>query len=481
MLEIRALISMIYIRRIFKQDLRDGKQIAFPKEPSYSFFSFPYADKPTPADRNITFCFKSDDDNNGKEIKTRLYSDEGESRIDSELKRFLIDSLKVQIGDLIVFESRSQKNGLYSQDYYYFSLIKKSSQDYSSYLLLCDYSGVKDNHRLFLTDFDSSSFSGNVQYPIQTIIYGSPGTGKSHEVSERYLSNVSDEFIIRTTFHPGSDYSSFVGCYKPTMEINANGQEDIKYKFIPQAFINAYVKAWNNLSTPIYLVIEEINRGNCAQIFGDIFQLLDRDKNGFSKYPITADDDIRKYLERQLVSPQSLNGILNGKMALPRNLNLIATMNTSDQSLFPMDSAFKRRWEWEPKPIDYSNNESSNYVIEISNSVYSWHEFLKTVNSKIFELTRSEDKQLGNFFIKLFDSNSISQKTFINKVMFYIWSDICKEEIGSPNYFLKTKNKQGDFVDFTFNSLFSSDVLDILKGFMEYLEITDISQNESIV
>ena len=179
----------------------------------------------------------------------------------------------------------------------------------------------------------------NSQDVNNVIYYGSPGTGKSHKADE--ITN--GKAVQKVTFHPDYDYHSFVGGYKPTMD-----GDKIAYKFVPQIFTKIYVDAWKNLvldeeTKPFYLQIEEIKRGNCAEIFGDLFQLLDRDKDGFSKYEVTAEEELCNYLLSENGFGGSHPGIQNGKLRFPNNLKIIATMNTSDQSLFPMDSAFKRR------------------------------------------------------------------------------------------------------------------------------------------
>ena len=133
-------------------------------------------------------------------------------------------------------------------------------------------------------------------YPLQQIFYGAPGTGKSHTIKKKEDNGLR---CIRTTFHPDSDYATFVGCYKP----HRNRQTgELTYEFVEQAFLEAYRLAWQNPQQEIALVIEEINRGNCAQIFGDIFQLLDRDDDGWSTYPIKADTDICDHLENLAIS-----------------------------------------------------------------------------------------------------------------------------------------------------------------------------------
>lgn len=325
---------------------------------------------------------------------------------------------------------------------------------------------------------------------LQQIYYGAPGTGKSKAIKDLTFG----EDIIRTTFHPDSDYASFVGTYKPiTEEVvlrDCNGkkvideetnevvkEERIAYKFIPQAFLEAYVEAWkklgskkseksdksynrihpalldtpeiftkNKASKKQFLIIEEINRGNCAQIFGDLFQLLDRNEYGFSDYPIVADKDMQKYLEKEFAGweitnkdeinqlygeANMVNLIMKGeRLVLPSNLYIWATMNTSDQSLFPIDSAFKRRWDWKYVPIregrDKETNAPLNWYINTGDKQYKWWSFISKVNELIGSLTNSEDKKLGYFFCKAKDGE-IDADLFVSKVIFYLWNDVFKD------------------------------------------------------
>lgn len=287
---------------------------------------------------------------------------------------------------------------------------------------------------------------------LQQIFYGAPGTGKSHTIKEE----TKESDVIRTTFHPDTDYSTFVGAYKPTtallpicdelgqpMKIGATTlhKEQIVYEFVAQSFLQAYVNAWKKFDKDDkqYLVIEEINRGNCAQIFGDLFQLLDRNDYGFSDYPIKADADMKRQLQKAfaglvIAQKDKINAIYEGKdivsqvlngdiLLLPNNLYIWATMNTSDQSLFPIDSAFKRRWDWTYMPI---SNAEKDWIIEVDGSKYDWWQFLEKINEKIGSTTNSEDKKLGYFFCKAQDG-VISVKTFVGKVIFYLWNDVFKD------------------------------------------------------
>jgi len=287
------------------------------------------------------------------------------------------------------------------------------------------------------------------QEALQLIYYGAPGTGKSHKVEEM-LAGEEKERIFRTTFHPDSDYSSFIGAYKPAMEtrtkyglqgqpIKVDGQdlkeEVIVYKFVPQVFLKAYVKAWREMALagegaeakPVFLVIEEINRGNCAQIFGDLFQLLDR-TGGASDFPIRPDEDIRRHLAEALQeSAEGLpSDVAGGEvLRLPPNLFIRATMNTSDQSLFPMDSAFKRRWDWKYVPI---RDAGKGWFVSADGRQFDWWSFLEKINAVVDRTTGSADKQLGYFFAKLpAGETAISAETFVNKVLFYLFGDVFRD------------------------------------------------------
>lgn len=307
--------------------------------------------------------------------------------------------------------------------------------------------------------------------PLQQIFYGAPGTGKSFAIKEITKSYST----IRTTFHPDSDYSTFVGAYKPVMtECIVYGQQgepikiskgkekvDLKekritYTYVKQAFLKAYLSAWQkyakggDTAEPQFLVIEEINRGNCAQIFGDLFQLLDRSDNGFSTYPIEADSDLQKEISRAfgdegeyaLEDDLGIDNIVDGYtsnygetlfddikkgrvLLLPNNLYIWATMNTSDQSLFPIDSAFKRRWDWRYVKI---SNVGKGWKIKCGEKSCDWWKFVEEINKRIAKETSSDDKKLGYFFCKPpKDSVVITEEKFVGKVLFYLWNDVFKD------------------------------------------------------
>ncbi len=452
-----------------------GKQIEFSKEYSTDFFELE-ADS-----TEVEFTYRSlleTKEHDGATLKFtmklspargdyKIYQNEDGSQ---DLKGFLIDTLQLSYTQnledylLIVRQAKDQ---------YLFSYIPKVSPYYELISIMNIDKIIGESRKEHEYTIDT--------VPLQLIYFGTPGSGKSHKVQES-LEKVSEDNVFRTTFHPDSDYASFVGCYKPMME-----GEEIKYEFTPQVFTNAYVQAWKKQAEAIeqekkqaedvYLVIEEINRGNCAQIFGDLFQILDRDKDGVSEYGITPDVDLLAYLKRQL--PKDSQGLAENKLRLPANLHILATMNTSDQSLFPMDSAFKRRWDWEYVPIDYSDNvDSSKFEISIGDEkdkkTYRWVDFLKAVNARILSATDSEDKQMGNFIIK----HSVEEKEFKSKVMFYLWHEVCKDEYHTKNNFFRTLENQEE-KEFSFNQLHEENGTSLLEGFMKYLGVEPLKEISS--
>jgi hypothetical protein len=349
---------------------------------------------------------------------------------------------------------------------YKISLFKNENGEYAAFWLI----GF-DWQSNFEADSNSSHFQQKIELPKdkdvrsrQIIFYGAPGTGKSHTIKTK----TEGEHVVRTTFHPDSDYSTFVGAYKPTtkpsyvrdstgrvvVENNEKVVEDrIVYEFVPQAFLQAYVSAWKYYANALseepekqFLIIEEINRGNCAQIFGDLFQLLDRNAKGYSEYPITADKDMEKFLSDAFEGLAITNEEALGKMfddpfiaqkialgqvlLLPPNLYIWATMNTSDQSLFPIDSAFKRRWDWKFIPISEAISEDTKqplkWTIHVGNKDYDWWSFLQAINRRIGDMTNSQDKKLGYFFCKA-DDGKINAETLVDKVFFFLWNEVLKD------------------------------------------------------
>ena len=363
---------------------------------------------------------------------------------------------------------------------YYLTLGVGTDKNVLATLPKSDFNTIEFDDSKILSMKESLKKMRKSDIPLQQIFYGAPGTGKSHAINEL----TAGKDVIRTTFHPDTDYSTFVGAYKPTTKsvpvttvigtnavpVKLNGKEmmedKIVYEYVSQAFLQAYVAAWRKYcdvqegEEPMdeFLVIEEINRGNCAQIFGDLFQLLDRGDEGFSEYPIKADSDMKKLLEKEfegleIKNKEGINALFKGDkdivaqvlagdiLLLPNNLYIWATMNTSDQSLFPIDSAFKRRWDWNYVPI---SNAGKKWMIEVNGAQYDWWKFLEAINDKVYHATYSEDKKLGYFFCKAKDG-VISADKFVSKVIFYLWNDVFKDSEFEGDTF---KDEDGEKLSF---------------------------------
>lgn len=420
-----------------------------------------------------------------------------------------------QIKEFFIYDLHLTLNNL--EDY--FALYKTSLGEYYLYYV------PKLLYNNFISLFKTSApevtvqkreISGDIKRvtSLQQIFYGAPGTGKSFEINRL----TKDKEVIRTTFHPDSDYSTFVGAYKPTSidvpvrdvtgkVIVENGEKvkesRIVYEFVEQAFLQAYTKAWlayadkadGEKAKEQYLVIEEINRGNCAQIFGDLFQLLDRNGYGFSEYPISADKDMKKQLAKafkgmaiadaerinQIYGKDIVSKVLSGEiLLLPDNLFIWATMNTSDQSLFPIDSAFKRRWDWKYIPIceGKENGVSLGWKIKVNGKLFDWWQFVEKINAEINELTKSEDKKLGYFFCKAQDG-IVTAETFVSKVIFYLWNDVFKDMAFGSDIFIDGES------ELTFNSFYamSSNEKAIVKEdkvevFLQNLGVNGVDDND---
>lgn len=270
------------------------------------------------------------------------------------------------------------------------------------------------------------------------IFFGSPGTGKSYKAKNLTLGSTT----ISTLFHPEYSYSDFVGSYRPvvgyevgSIEITTpNGEKSAKpvnyFEFVAGPFVLSLVSAFNNLDQHVFLLIDEINRGECASIFGDIFQLLDRDEFGCSEYGLNLKPELEEYFVKRGIR-YDVKG--DGKLYLPPNLSIIATMNTSDQSLYPIDAAFKRRWEWISCQIDFEDVQNCFPQNELflfdGHQKWSWVGLLTSFNNSIVSSNANmEDKQIGPWFIKPLANAEIDFDTFANKFLYFIWHDVYKDE-----------------------------------------------------
>lgn len=251
------------------------------------------------------------------------------------------------------------------------------------------------------------------------LLYGVPGCGKSHYIKQNYCRD--EKYMERIVFHPDYTYSDFIGQILPVSKEGV-----ISYPFTPGPFTRIMKKAENDKDNYYYLIIEEINRGNAPAIFGEVFQLLDRNENGESDYGINNADIAKEVYGDETYS-----------VKIPKNLFILATMNTADQNVFTLDTAFKRRWRLKSVKNDVDNAVHANS--SICNTKVVWGEFTKKINDKIIELGEgnlgSEDNRLGAYFLKPEDLHD--EETFAEKVLMYLWNDAFKfdkTEVFKPQY-----------------------------------------------
>ena len=278
------------------------------------------------------------------------------------------------------------------------------------------------------------------EFPRNRILFGAPGTGKSFTLNhEKDVLLADGGEYERVTFHPDYSYANFVGTYKPVPCKDSDGKDAITYSYVPGPFMRTYVKALQNSRTadikPFLLIIEEINRANVAAVFGDVFQLLDRDDDEVSEYPIQASEDIKKYLSRELGgNPDDYTEI-----RIPDNMFIWATMNSADQGVFPMDTAFKRRWDFTYLGIDDSEAGIVGKKVILGQGEYrrivEWNALRKAINDELLTYKVNEDKLMGPYFIskknlaegEMFDS-AVFTRIFKNKVIMYLFDDAAKQK-----------------------------------------------------
>ena len=278
------------------------------------------------------------------------------------------------------------------------------------------------------------------QFSRNRIIFGAPGTGKSFKLNcEKDALLADGGEYERVTFHPDYSYANFVGTYKPVPCKDSDGKNAITYSYVPGPFMRTYVKALKNSKTgvpkPFLLVIEEINRANVAAVFGDVFQLLDRGDDEASEYPIQASEDIKRYLAGELGgNPDDYSEI-----RIPDNMFIWATMNSADQGVFPMDTAFKRRWDFTYLGIDDSEAGIVGKKVILGQGEYrrivEWNALRKAINNELLAYKINEDKLMGPYFISkknLPESEMIDPTVFTrifkNKVIMYLFDDAAKQK-----------------------------------------------------
>lgn len=309
----------------------------------------------------------------------------------------------------------------------------KNKKEYQNYMN----SDLKCSSVQYKTGFKS-------KYVHNRIFFGAPGTGKSHTIEEERKEllgeGIDSENYERVTFYPDYSYANFVGTYKPAPYVKNNGEQAITYTYVPGPFMRVYVNALKSGMTdnpkPYLLIVEEINRAQVAAVFGDVFQLLDRDEDGVSEYHIQASEDVKNYLAKELGGSPDLYS----EIKIPDNMFIWATMNSADQGVFPMDTAFKRRWDFAYLGIDDNDKELHGkyvYLADDKSQKVEWNNLRKAINSFLEKEGINEDKQIGPYFISRNivvpeNDDEIDRdefiRTFKNKVIMYLFEDAARSK-----------------------------------------------------
>ena len=373
-------------------------------------------------------------------MEVNISEEEHQNNLKQRFEQYILHVLKLkstrQVGDLEKLSDRLVANGVLERGVYqidniddYTNTLEKirESEEYITYKserkekspnsgLACD-QGMS-NYSKFLEYLAAKEENvPRIKGAENVLLYGVPGVGKSHEIQTKYCDD--PERMERVVFHPDYTYSDFVGQILPKVE---NGK--LKYEFTAGPFTTLLAKAWNNPGKEYYLVIEEINRGNAPAIFGEIFQLLDRKTEDSHRY------DPSEYGESEYSITNSdiataVFGDPEEKIRIPSNMWILATMNTADQNVFTLDTAFQRRWKLHHMKNDVMSAGHSKTKIE--GSEIEWGTFASVINEMVtdysLEMMSSEDKRLGAYFVK---KNELSEEEFPEKVLKYLWDDAFK-------------------------------------------------------
>ena len=419
----------IYIRKIDEQCL--NKQISYTKEILNDFLD-------GRGEKDEIRCIGK---KHGNEYRVSLLLST-DPRFDNEIKNILKDEGdgSISVGDLMVMSKK--------KSYYIVSVVKKEDEQYQQLLSLFD----EGDRHVLVFDNNGEKLTGGSN----KIYYGTPGCGKSFYVNKQY--NVEGNKVFRTVFHPEYSNADFVGQILP--DLDPSDETKVIYKFRDGIFTTALKFALNYPSVNVVLIIEEINRGNASSIFGEIFQLLDRDENGDSIFSIK-----NAYISKSLGKDE------DNDIRIPSNLSLIGTMNTSDQNVYSLDTAFKRRWNLIKirnsfADIDgyesFGNTRKTEFKYKydlskmyIPGSSYTWREFVEKINEAIASKNKgysiqSEDKEIGVYFVSKDylsdvknDNDSVLIKKFGEKVLMYLWNDVVKI---NPEKLFKSETSDGKII-----------------------------------
>lgn len=463
----------IYLRKILKHDITH--QISITREVLKGFFCVD--------SEKQSANMKGKNSGISGEVTFLLATD---PRFGGDIKKIIISEGGVKEGDILLF--------IKNKDGYNLEVISQLDERHNIFSSIMDV----ERHLIVNVDDDKNiKLLEKIDKPHQRIFFGAPGTGKSFELNKEAEKYFGKNNYERVTFHPNYMYGNFVGAFKPFPKIlrNLDGtikkdeyeniQETITYEYIPGVLMKQLVKALKNPKENYLLLIEEINRANVAAVFGDVFQLLDRDGKGQSEYVIATSRELQEYLKKEFDGYDLAENIKQNlgndysRLYLPRNLYIWATMNSADQGVMPMDTAFRRRWEFRYLGIDdaaESNKEDfERYKFKINSSeVVNWDLFRRELNKKLSSLNIAEDKLIGPYFVSkaILEDPDLDRLTenIKNKVLMYLYEDAAKAH--RPSLF--AENKYATYSDVC--TYFSENALNLFKGNIE-IETETINKN----